>query len=54
MEYNLDFISKEDFEKHVTETLKQCSRSLKSIDLKTFNNTPSLIDDSNIMICIFG
>ena len=35
--YKLNFISKENFELHVTNTLKQYSKTLKSINLKKFN-----------------
>lgn len=32
--YKLDFISQEDFENHVTNTLKQYNETLESINLK--------------------
>ncbi|UWD34828.1 Eco47II family restriction endonuclease [Mycoplasma cottewii] len=41
-EFNLNFISQKDFEKHVIDTIKQYKSSLKSINLKRFNK--NLID----------
>lgn len=52
MEYNLSFISKEDFEKHVAETLSSYNESLKSIDLDKFNSNVidpiKLLFDKNV------
>ena len=42
MEWNLDFISEEDFKKHVRETILKYGEKLKSYDLKRFNS--NLID----------
>lgn len=36
-EYKLSFISRNDFENHVTDTIKQYNETLKSIDLRKFN-----------------
>ena len=36
--YNLTFITEEDFEKHVTETIRSYNNTLKSINLKKFNS----------------
>ncbi|AJK51242.1 Eco47II family restriction endonuclease [Mycoplasma capricolum] len=51
-EFILDFISKQDFEKHVTDTINQYKESLKSISLKKFNRNIvdpiKLIFDKNI------
>lgn len=46
-DYKLDFISQEDFEKHVTTTLKQYNETLKAIDLKKFNS--NLIDPIKLL-----
>ncbi|MGR3808191.1 Eco47II family restriction endonuclease [Pasteurella testudinis] len=52
MDYNLNFISKENFEKHVTETLKQYNKTLSSINLKAFNSNVvdpiKLLFDKNV------
>ncbi|MBU0278660.1 MULTISPECIES: Eco47II family restriction endonuclease [unclassified Gemella] len=45
--YKLNFISKEDFENHVTNTLKQYNETLKSINLKKFNS--NLIDPIKLL-----
>lgn len=42
MEWNLDFISEEDFKKHVQDTILKYGEKLESFDLKRFNN--NLID----------
>ncbi|WP_237719233.1 Eco47II family restriction endonuclease [Mycoplasma mycoides] len=51
-EFILDFISKQDFEKHVTDTINQYKESLKSISLKKLNRNIvdpiKLIFDKNI------
>lgn len=36
--WDLDFISREDFKKHVADTIKTYDETLKAIDLKTFNS----------------
>lgn len=38
MEWNLDFISEEDFKKHVQATILKYGEKLESFDLKRFNN----------------
>lgn len=45
--YNLSFISQIDFEKHVTDTLKQYNETLKAINLKKFNS--NLIDPIKLL-----
>lgn len=42
MGWDLDFISEEDFKKHVQETIMKYGEKLKSYDLKRFNS--NLID----------
>lgn len=42
MEWNLDFISEEDFKKHIQETILKYGEKLESFDLKRFNS--NLID----------
>ena len=37
MEWNISFITEDDFEKHVRETIKQYGEKLQSINLKKFN-----------------
>ncbi len=46
-DYKLKFISQEDFEKHLTDTLKQYNETLKAIDLKKFNS--NLIDPIKLL-----
>lgn len=46
-EYKINFISQENFEKHVTDTLKQYNETLKSIDLKKFNS--NLVDPIKLL-----
>lgn len=52
MDYNLNFISKNDFETHVTETLKQYNHTLRAINLKEFNSNVvdpiKLLFDKNV------
>ena len=36
--WNISFISEEDFEKHVLETIQKYGEKLKSYDLRKFNN----------------
>ncbi|WP_341490884.1 Eco47II family restriction endonuclease [Mesomycoplasma ovipneumoniae] len=45
--YKLDFISQEDFEKLITNTLKQYNETLESINLKKFNS--NLIDPIKLL-----
>ena len=45
--YRLDFISEENFKKHVAQTLRSYDNSLKSIDLETFNN--NIIDPIKLL-----
>lgn len=45
MEYNLDFITKEDLTKHIKETILHYGDKLKSIDLQQFNK--NIIDQLN-------
>ncbi|MDW2924186.1 Eco47II family restriction endonuclease [Mesomycoplasma ovipneumoniae] len=45
--YKLDFISQEDFEKHITNTLKKYNETLESINLKKFNS--NLIDPIKLL-----
>lgn len=51
-DYNLDFISQVDFEKHVTQTIRAYQGSLSSIDLKLFNKNIidpiKLVFDKNV------
>ena len=53
MEYNLNFIKQEDFEKHIENTLKEYNKTLESIDLKKFNKNIidpiKLLFDKNVM-----
>ncbi len=46
-EYNLDFISQEDFEKHVLNTIKEYKDTLKGIDLSKFNS--NIIDPIKLL-----
>ena len=46
-EYKISFINQVDFEKHVTDTLKQYNETLKAIDLKKFNS--NLIDPIKLL-----
>lgn len=45
--YNLSFIKKEDFEKHVADTIKEYNQTLKSINLKKFNS--NLVDPIKLL-----
>lgn len=45
--YKLDFISQEDFENHVTNTLRKYNETLESINLKKFNS--NLIDPIKLL-----
>ena len=47
MEWNLDFISEENFKKHVRETIMKYGGKLESYDLKKFNS--SLIDPIKLL-----
>nr|WP_318036334.1 Eco47II family restriction endonuclease [Mesomycoplasma ovipneumoniae] len=51
--YKLDFISQEDFEKHITNTLKKYNEMLESINLKKFNSNLidpiKLVFDKNVL-----
>ncbi|TKA59091.1 hypothetical protein MBOVa_5130 [Mycoplasmopsis bovis 8790] len=51
-EFSLSFISQENFERHVAETIKQYKNVLKSINLKKFNRNIidpiKLIFDKNV------
>lgn len=46
-DYKLSFISQEDFEKHITYTLKEYNETLKAINLKKFNK--NLIDPIKLL-----
>lgn len=46
-QYCLDFISQEDFEKHVENTIRQYNKTLRSINLSQFNN--NLIDPIKLL-----
>ena len=37
-EYHIDFVKREDFERHVAETIKAYDATLNKIDLKRFNS----------------
>lgn len=47
MEYKLEFISQEDFERHVADTIRSYSKSLASVNLEKFNR--NIIDPVKMM-----
>lgn len=47
MEYNLDFISQEDFENHVRGVIQSYTRSLQAMNLSKFNS--NLIDPVKLL-----
>ena len=48
MSWNLDFISEEDFKKHVRATIMKYGEKLESYDLKRFNS--NLIDPIKLIL----
>lgn len=48
MAWNLDFISEEDFKKHVRATIMKYGEKLESYDLKRFNS--NLIDPIKLIL----